>query len=190
MSPDALVNQLLSIVQTQEANTALTALEEAVRHTTPTDPRILLLLASQYAALGQTDAAEASYTALLQMAPDFAIARFQLGLLQFTCGRPAVAIATWGPLEQLPSDHYLRAFVQGFWFLSQDEFEKACNSLQMGIALNQDNPALNHDMHMMLEHIRAQQLSATPSATEPSPVSDEDTHDSQHFLLSGYTRLH
>jgi len=47
------------------------------------------LLGANAAEAGRNDAAESEYIACLSRAPGMAIARFQLGLLQVTNGRPA-----------------------------------------------------------------------------------------------------
>ncbi|MFT4171338.1 MAG: hypothetical protein QM639_02165 [Rhodocyclaceae bacterium] len=183
MASDALVNQLVTLMQTQEPEAALVELEKAAQNEGAADPRVLLLLAGQYASLGRMDAAEASYASLLQIAPAFAIARFQLGLLQFTSGRPAVAMVSWAPLEQLPQEHYLRSFVQGFWHLARDEFEEARMQLLEGMARNDENLPLNGDMRMVLDNIEALRPQNMQEAVQ-------DDAGSNHVLLSGYTRLH
>ena len=47
------------------------------------------------------------------LAPDFLIARYQLGFFELTSGEVDNALATWGPLLRLPEDNYLRQFVEG-----------------------------------------------------------------------------
>src|SRR5260221_14244355 len=49
----------------------------------------------------------------VEIAPHYALARFQLGFLQFTSGDAAAAEATWRPLEALPGDSPLRLFSGG-----------------------------------------------------------------------------
>jgi tetratricopeptide (TPR) repeat protein len=172
--PD-LVNRL----QTADGASARRLLEEAGR-THPADPRPLLLLAAELVHDKELDRAEAAYTAALQCAPDFAIARFQLGLLQLTSGRPAVAQATWAPLELLEDGHPLRLFKTGLELLAQDRFAEARGFLERGIAANHENPPLNRDMQMVLEGIG--RLEA--DAGEPPASSDSATEG--HVLVSSY----
>ena len=56
------------------------------------------LAGSEYAALGQMEQAEAELANAVLLAPAFHIARYQLGLLQFSSGRAATALVTWEPL--------------------------------------------------------------------------------------------
>lgn len=146
---------------------------EAAAREHPFDARPLLLLGGEEASAGAYDKAEAAYLAALHRAPDFAIVRFQLGLLQLTGGRPAEALMTWAPLEQLPQEHYLRIFAQGLAELIQDHFDDAIRLLQEGMARNTENAPLNQDMAGVIE--RTRQVQAQNASGETS-----------HVLLSGY----
>lgn len=119
----------------------------------PNDPRPLLLLAAEFMHAKDVDRAEAAYTGALQRAPSFAIARFQLGLLQLTSGRPSVAMATWAPLEALPADEPLRLFKQGLEALAQDRFADARERILEGMSRNKTNPPLNKDMQKVLDRM-------------------------------------
>lgn len=146
----------------------------------PGDPRLWLLIAGEHAQSSRWDAAEAAYITAIQINPGFAIARFQLGLLQLTSGRPTAAFATWQPLEGLQENHYLRLFKQGLEFLAQDSFEQAKQRLQAGIDSNQENPALNIDMQRMLTEITKLEN------PENGPPSNSDTPADEHVLISNY----
>lgn len=147
----------------------------------PTDPRLLLLLGAELVHARELDRAEAAYTAALNLAPDFAIARFQLGLLQFTSARPAVAMATWSLLEKLDEDHPLRLFKTGLEALGQDRFAEARTWLERGIAQNKDNPALNRDMRLVLDRIAA----LGPAAGGPGGEGAAEPGQA-HVLISSY----
>jgi tetratricopeptide (TPR) repeat protein len=71
------------------------------------DPRLHFLRGSVLASLKRYDEAMPAMQQAIEIAPDFAIARFQLGLLQLTSGLAAPALTTWGRLALLPEDHYL-----------------------------------------------------------------------------------
>lgn len=172
--------------------TAEQILSDAVlRH--PGDARPLLLLAAQYAHAQQMDRAEACYIEALQRAPDFSIARFQLGLLQFSCGRPAAALATFAPLDHLPGEHALRLFKNAFTCLARDQLQEARTWLEQGIASNRENPPLNSDMQKIVRQIDLQlssphQSAGTAQAGAASlPVAPPTE---QHFLVSAYNKLH
>lgn len=113
------------------------------------------LLGSEYAAAGDMQAAEGCLANAVLLSPDLVLARYQLGLLQFSSARAAAALVTWQPLAQLPPSTPWPHWVRGFAALAQDEFEQARSHLQQGIALNRENEALNVDVRKVLEGIDA-----------------------------------
>jgi tetratricopeptide (TPR) repeat protein len=117
----------------------------------PDDPRLHFLRGSILASIGRPIEALPALQRAVELAPDFAIARFQLGFFQLTSGEAANALATWGPLALLPDDHYLRKFVAGLTHLIRDEFEQSVKQLREGIALNTENPPLNRDMQLIID---------------------------------------
>lgn len=119
----------------------------------PADPRLLFLNGSLKAAAGETGEARRSMRRAIDVAPDFAIARFQLGLLQLTCAEPIAAQETWGPLHALPEDAYLRVMVSGLVRMIQDDADGAIRLLRRGIALNRENAVLNGDMELVIEQL-------------------------------------
>lgn len=177
-------------------------LDAAISH--PADPRPLLLLAGEYAQAQDMDRAEATYIAALQRNPDYAIARFQLGLLQFSGARPAVALATFAPLDQLEEHHPLRLFKNAFECLAQDRLQDARTWFCEGIAHNTDNTPLNFDMQNMVKRLdklqaesgHAAQDSAQAAAASTAPHPEKQSGNSpanqveEHFLVSAYRNLH
>ncbi|HEX4695786.1 hypothetical protein [Sphingomonas sp.] len=119
----------------------------------PADPRLHFLRGSLLAGIGRPIEALASLKAAVDLAPDFAIARFQLGFFQLTSGEAADALSTWGPLALLPEGHYLRTFVGGLTYLIRDEFPQAIEQLRLGIAANEENPPLNRDMQLIIDRV-------------------------------------
>jgi hypothetical protein len=107
----------------------------------------------------------------VDLAPDYAIARFQLGFLLLTSGESHAAQEAWGPLHALPADNYLRLFVMGLCHLIRDEFNDVINVLQDGMARNRDNPAMNRDMQLIIDEVRAK-LSGQDRGT--APISSVD----------------
>jgi tetratricopeptide (TPR) repeat protein len=177
---DYIADLLQRIATAPPDQAAALLLDAAQMH--PDDARPLLLLGAEFAQAREYDRAEAAYLAAVQRAPQFAIARFQLGLLQFTSGRPAVATLTWAPLDELPEGEPLRIFKRGIECLARDAFDEARTLLEQGIAANTSNPALNRDMQMLLQRIAQQQGSAVPSEE-----ASEET--GAHFLVSAYKTL-
>lgn len=145
------------------------------------------LLGSEYASLGQMDKAEAGFANALLLAPDFAIARYQLGLLQFSSGRGAVALVTWQPLLALASDGPLPHFVRGFEALAQDDFEDASRSFEAGIERNIDNPPMTADIQKVLREIDRILIAKPTEQTEiQAGVHPHNGIDPSHILLSNY----
>lgn len=135
------------------------------------------LRAAEFARTGRIDDAENAFTLALVQDPSLHIARFQLGLLHLTSGKPAHAILAWQGLDSLPETHALRLFAKGLAQLAQDRFDEARDALERGMRANTDNAALNEDMGKVIEKIAAL-TSEQRGAEEPS--------ESNHFLVSGY----
>lgn len=156
------------------------------------DARVLLLLAGEHAQAGKMDLAEASFLSALQRAPDYAIARFQLGLLQFTSARPAVASVTWAPLDDLPENDPLRLFKTGFEYLALNKTAEATHAIELGMRENKSNAALNADMQKILTAIEGLSLlgdASTPAPSQPADITAPD-ETTEHFLVSAYRNLH
>jgi Flp pilus assembly protein TadD len=152
----------------------------------PADARPLVLLAAELIECGDTDRAEAAFSAALQRAPEFWMARFQLGLLQFTSGRPSMAFVTWAPLDSLAQGDSLRIFKRSFEVLAQGDLTEAQVLLRQGIAANTENQPLNRDMQMLLERIAKEQEQQLHQAGQGRPSETTESH----FLVSAYKGLH
>lgn len=164
-------------------------LERAAREH-PRDPRPLGVLAGHLMNAQKTDAAEGAYISALQRAPDFAVARFQLGLLHLTSGRPAAALATWAPLELLGDQDPFCLFKRGLEAMALDRFADAHRWLAAGIAANTTNAPLNRDMQMFIDQMaREGLLPADGAAPAPARSGDDgapSSPDDAHFLVSTY----
>jgi tetratricopeptide (TPR) repeat protein len=155
----------------RDDNDALLAIEDLLA-SYRRDPRLHFLRGSVLASLKRYDEAMRAMQQAIDITPDFAIARFQLGLLQLTSGLAAPALSTWGPLALLPDDHYLSFFVRGLQHMIRDEFDKAADLLRNGIDKNSENEPLNRDMRMLIERM--------PDAAE---AKQDASTSSTHFLL-------
>lgn len=159
---------------------------ELFRRSAEADPRAAephLLMAAQHAAQGHFEEAEAAFANAILLAPGLHIARYQLGLLQMSGGRMALAALSWQPLLQLPEGNALLHFVRGYMALANDEFAQALLHFESGLRLNTSNPALSADIGKVMARIRELPAGATPH-NDPSP--DPDRGDVQHVLLSNY----
>lgn len=117
----------------------------------PDDARLHFLRGSMLAGSGRLIEAHSSLVRAVALAPDFALARFQLGFFELTSGEAARALATWEPLDTLPQDHYLSHFVAGLRHLIADQFTESVAALRTGIAANDENPPLNNDMQLIID---------------------------------------
>jgi tetratricopeptide (TPR) repeat protein len=134
------------------------------------------LAGSEYAALGQFDKAEAALANAVLLAPALHIARYQLGLLQFSSGRAAVALVTWEPLFALDAAQAISHFVRAFAALALDDFEQAKAHFKAGLDRNTENAALSQDIEKILRGIEEAK----------QPASGEGA---AHILLSNYCKF-
>lgn len=121
----------------------------------PGDPRLHFLRGSILAGLKRYEAAMAAIASAVEIAPSFAVARFQLGLLHFTSGDAQSADQIWRPLLDLAEDEPLRLFARGLLALAQDDWRQTIALLERGIELNTANAPMNTDMKLVVEELRA-----------------------------------
>lgn len=145
----------------------------------PASPLPHFLIGSEQASAGDFAQAELAFASALLLAPDFALARYQLGLLQFSSQRAPVALLTWQPLFALPEHDALLHFVRGFAALAQDAFTEAVGHFRRGLACTPANPALCSDILQVVEAVERLGTAAEPAGEEPAGA---------HVLLSAYSR--
>ena len=141
------------------------------------------LLGAEFAALGDMARAEAAFANATRLAPGFPMARYQLGLLQFSSGRAAMALLTWQPLLSLPDTDPLPHFVNGFAALAQDRFDEALRHYQQGLILNTSNDALSGDIEKVIAGIKALNP-GSPAADNDQDLSNDGIEN--HVLLANY----
>ncbi|MBI1890106.1 MAG: hypothetical protein HYS18_05640 [Burkholderiales bacterium] len=181
---DQLIQQALAASQNNDSGTALRLFTEAAQQQ-PLSGIPHFLAGAEYAQLGKMAEAEAAYANAVLLAPHLTIARFQLGLLQFTSARPAIALVTWQPLLDLHENDHLRLFTLGFAELAQDGFDKALAFFEEGMAANLTNPPLNTDIARVVSEIRKLQNKSQESSQERTDEAAM-TEDGSHFLLGTY----
>lgn len=146
------------------------------------------LLGSQYASLNLFSPAAHWMQKAIDLNPDYALARFQLGLLLLTQGMATEAELTWAPLERLGSSDYLGAFRIGLLHLIKDEFREASHWLLEGVRLNGVNESLNNDMRMLAGEVLKLQQSKSNQDTPPLPPAEttDGTDLPDHLFLNAY----
>ena len=143
---------------------------EALIRAYPSDARLRFLFGSVLAGLGRYPEAHDQMTAAVRLSPTYAIARFQLGLLELSSGDPHAAEATWRALRDLAADHPLRVLAGGLEYMARDEFGVAIEQLERGIALNTENPVVNADMRLLIDKMR-EVLQSDAAEGEPTSAA-------------------
>jgi len=170
MCDEATMQQLVEAMQAgQDQLERVSALLEEF----PEDARLQFLHGSMLISAGRLIEAHRALSRAVALAPDFAIARFQLGFFQLTSGEAEHALETWGRLDRLADGHYLRKFVDGLRCLIRDDFTGAIEQLQQGAALNEENPPLNRDMQLIIDQCRS--LLARERAADQSGEAASET---------------
>lgn len=144
------------------------------------------LLGSENAAMGDFERAEGYFAQTVLLAPDFPIARYQLGLLQFSGGRTHLAMLTWGPLGSLPEgDSPFPHLVQGFGALARGDLDAARRHFESGLPLASSNQGLQADVARVLGALKEQAGAERPAAPDAGAPPAADNAAS-HVLLSNY----
>lgn len=141
------------------------------------DPRLHFLYGSLLAAEGRYEEARMSMRRSVELAPDYEIARFQLGLLELSSGDAAAADLTLDPLADSHSEAALPLFARGLRHLARDELAAAADLLRRGIARNHDHPLVSRDMELIIARIEE---GGTGRDESGEPVS------AAHLLLQEY----
>lgn len=116
----------------------------------PLDPRLHFLKGSLLVGLKRFVGAHVAMSRAIEIAPDYALARFQLGFFELTSGEAEAAFRTWAPLDALASGTWMRLFVEGLRALAEDRFADCVTALRAGIAANSENLPLNADMELII----------------------------------------
>lgn len=120
----------------------------------PTSGLPSFLMGSELAACGRLEQAEAALAAAVLLAPAFLLARYQLGLLQFSADRPAAALVTWQPLQDLPDQEPLGHFVRGFSLLARQSYAQALEHFQAGLDRCGAHEPVADDIRQVIDAVR------------------------------------
>lgn len=170
--PDEALAQLIELAGSDEV--AAIARIATLIETHPSDPRLHFLDGSLLAAQARYGEAREAMARSIEIAPDYAIARFQLGLLELSSGDAEAADATLQPLAEAASEDGLVLFARGLRHLARDELAVAAELLRQGMALNQDHPMVNRDMALILTRI---------AEGGPGPVEPDEEVSAAQMLL-------
>lgn len=181
-TPNSVLDQALEASAADDAEKAIQLFRQACANA-PSDPVPHFLLGAELAQARHYADAEVAYASAVALAPGFAVARYELGTLQFTSARVPVALVTWQPLLALPEGDPLKLFVQGYAALAQDRFHEALGFFQEGIAANQTNAALNGNIRLLIDEIG----NVARAADAPAPDAPQETTGA-HILLDAYRR--
>jgi tetratricopeptide (TPR) repeat protein len=181
-----LMQQALTASQANDAQTALDLLAKACREE-PESAWPQFLLGAELAQLGRMPEAEVAYANAVVIVPSFAIARFELGTLQFTSGRPSIAVVTWQPLLDLENTNHLKLFVLGYLKLAQDAFDSALRYFEDGIAANTENEPLNGNIRLLINAIH-EAMSKTGATNADAGAAGQTEAMDNSFLLSAYNK--
>lgn len=120
----------------------------------PLDPRLHFLRGSLLAANREYELAAPAMEKAVDLAPDFQVARYQLGFLRYTSGNVAAAENVWSPFLELGDEEPFKLFAIGLGKLARDEFDEGTSILEKGIALNEEHPAMNGDLSLLVAKVR------------------------------------
>jgi len=160
----------LALTQSTEAVRALHEL--CVRYSQ--DARLWFVLGSLLVQEGDVVAGERALRRAVELSPDHAVARFQLGLMQLTSGRAEEAEITWSELSHSQPSEALGLYVSGLRALVRDDFVTAREKLSEGLSHEQD-PAMAKNMRLILEAM-------------PPPAAPNDPETTTHWLLEYASR--
>lgn len=154
LCPDDALTQLVALAGEDEP-AALSRIAALIDEH-PADPRLHFLGGSLLAAQQRFAEARSAMERSIEIAPGFAIARFQLGLLELSSGDSEAADATLRPLAELESDDALVLFARGLRHLARDNLAVAADLLKQGIACNGEHPLVSRDMELIVAGIEEQ----------------------------------
>lgn len=140
------------------------------------------LLAAEHAQLGMMDRAEEGFKKTVELAPDFPMARFQLGQLFLVKGDVESSKNLLAPLAQLPAGQALSAYAKGLIAAANENADEAIAQLQAGLACEQEIPALAQDMQRVLNNLLAL------SGGDPGPGPQTPSTSAAPMFLSNYDK--
>jgi len=129
-----------------------------------------LLIGAEHTSRGELRLAEAAFVQALLLCPGLHLARYQLGLLQFSGQRTAAALVTWQPLLALCDSHPLGHFVRGFTALTEDDHAASVRHFRRGLAHSRDEAGVALGIGTVLDAVQhLLEPEGAPTVGEPRP---------------------
>lgn len=147
------------------------------------------LLAAEHAQLGMMDRAEQGFRRTVELAPEFPMARFQLGQMHMVKGDAAAARAMLSPLADPSNSAALGCYARGLIAATNEDLDGAIQHLRAGLACEQEIPVLADDMRRVLANLTSvgSGSSSSPGLQSlPEPLSTNPA--AAPMLLSNYGR--
>lgn len=179
LTPDADINRLLTTLMSG-AESSLSQLDKLLSNY-PDDARLHFMRGSLLIGDSRLVEAHRSMRTAVELAPEFAIARYQLGFFELTSGEVEQALSTWRPLLARAEDDYLRVFVEGMVYLINDDFSQSMATLEQGISLNHENEPLNDDARLILDKI-----TGIVNQQATSSTSEQDEFSTTSLILGQF----
>jgi tetratricopeptide (TPR) repeat protein len=155
---DVLLAQGLAASQAGQSEQAIALWQQASSHV-PHAGMPHFLIGSEYAAQGNTSAAETAFANAVLLAPALSLARYQLGLLLMSTDRMATALVIWQPLLTIndldPITPALAQFVRGHAALAQNNLAQALALFHAGIELNTTHAPVSDDIRQLIHRIES-----------------------------------
>lgn len=138
--------------------------------TTPDNAAAVFLLAAEHAEIGLAARAEEGMARALQLDRNLHVARFQLGLLQYSRGEVVEAAATWTGLDAVRNGPPYALFKTALLEVSDGKFDAAIDHLEEALKGDASNPALIRDIGMVLRNVRShvEGLGASSGTVKPA----------------------
>ncbi|WP_194269558.1 tetratricopeptide repeat protein [Stenotrophomonas sp. MYb238] len=146
----------------------------------PGNPLAHYLLAAQHAQTGLLERAEQGFRRAVELAPEFTMARFQLGQLMLVKGDGMAAAHEFRLVRS--DDPAIACYAEGLCALAEERQAEALASLGQGLALPQKIPALAQDMQQLADGIG---VTALPEERQSDGVASLTVAP---MLLSNYSR--
>ena len=180
LASDGEIEQLVASLE-NDATDDLEALDGLLQRF-PDDPRLHFMRGSLLAGQSEHIKAHAALSRAVELAPEYEIARYQLGFFELTSGEADKALSTWGPLLRAHKDNYLRVFVEGMVHVIRDEFSDAFAAFERGIALNNENLPMNNDIQLLVRELKAK-INETPNTGSDDDDDDPGATSAASLLL-------